>query len=139
PRLRSSSHSTYRRSWPARFAGLACNMGPDMGWFSYLPLAGPAYAPGHRMDLWSQMVTLMEISSLAGAVDLITTILKQRAPGMSLNRMPQFVWSQLITSFMIIFAMPAVMLCSSMMSTDRLTSINTHIYNPAEGGDPLLW
>ena len=58
-----------------------------------------------------------------------------RAPGMSLNRMPLFVWAQLITSFMIIFAMPAVMLCSTMLSMDRLTHISTHFYNPAEGGD----
>src|SRR5439155_26663920 len=50
-----------------------------------------------------------------------------------------FVWAQVITSFMILFAMPAVMLCSSMLSMDRLTNVSTHFYNPAEGGDTLLW
>jgi cytochrome c oxidase subunit I+III len=118
---------------------LICNTGPDMGWFAYLPLSGPDFSPGHRMDVWSQMVSLMEVSSLSGAVDLITTILKQRAIGMSLNRMPLFVWTQLVTAFMIVFAMPAVMLCSTMLSMDRLIHIGSHFYNPAEGGDVLLW
>jgi cytochrome c oxidase subunit I+III len=84
-------------------------------------------------------VTLVEVSALSTAVALITTIFTQRAVGMSLNRMPLFVWAQLITSFMILFAMPAIMLCSTMLSMDRLTHIGTHFYNPAEGGDALLW
>ena len=67
------------------------------------------------------------------------TRLKQRAAGMSLNRIPLFVWAQLVTSFMIIFAMPAITLCSTMLSMDRLTHLKTHFYNPAEGGDALLW
>jgi cytochrome c oxidase subunit 1 len=64
-------------------------------------------------------------------------ILKQRAPGMTLSRMPLFLWAMLVTSFMVIFAMPAVMLASSFLISDRL--IGTQFYNPAEGGDPLLW
>lgn len=139
PRLLNFSYYLYLIAGLALFAGLACNMGPDMGWFSYVPLAGPQYAPGHRMDLWSQMVTCVEISGMAVAVEIVTTIFKQRAVGMSLNRMPMFVWAQLITSFMIIFAMPAITLCSSMLSMDRLTHLKTHFYNPAEGGDALLW
>jgi cytochrome c oxidase subunit 1 len=123
----------------ALFLGLFSNMGPDMGWFAYTPLSGPGYAPGHRMDLWSQMVTLVEISSLASAVDMVATIFKARAVGMSLDRMPIFVWAQLITAFMIIFAMPAVTLGSTILSLDRLMHIGTHFYNPAEGGDHLLW
>jgi cytochrome c oxidase subunit 1 len=139
PRLLNFSYYLYAVAGIALFAGLAANTGPDMGWFSYPPLAGPQYAPGHRMDLWSQMVTCVEISGMAVAVEIITTILKQRAVGMSLNRIPLFVWAQLVTGFMIIFAMPAVTLCSSMLSMDRLTHLKTHFYNPAEGGDAILW
>jgi cytochrome c oxidase subunit 1 len=139
PRLLNFSYYVFVFAGGALFIGLLCNMGPDAGWFAYTPLSGPAFSPGHRVDLWSQMVTLMEVSSLAGAVEIITTVFKQRAPGMSLNRLPLFVWSQVITSFMIIFAMPAIMLGSSMLSMDRLTHINTHFYNAAEGGDALLW
>src|ERR1700712_619967 len=139
PRLLNFSYYLYLSAGLCLFTGLAFNMGPDMGWFAYVPLSGPQYAPGHRMDLWSQMVTCVEISAMAAAIEIITTVLKQRAVGMSLNRVPLFVWSQLVTSFLIIFAMPAITLCSTMLSMDRLTHLKTHFYNPAEGGDALLW
>jgi cytochrome c oxidase subunit 1 len=139
PRLMNFGYYVYLIAGVALFIGLIYNMGPDAGWFAYTPLSGPQYSPGHRVDLWSQMVTLVEISTLVGAVEIITTTFKQRAPGMSLNRMPLFVWAQLITSWMVIFAMPSVMLCSSMLSMDRLANIGTQFYNHAEGGDHLLW
>jgi cytochrome c oxidase subunit I+III len=91
------------------------------------------------VDVWSQMVTLVEISTLASAVEIITTTFKQRAPGMSLNRIPVFVWAMVVTSFMVIFAMPAVMLSSTMLAADRMTKVSTHFFNQAEGGDALLW
>jgi cytochrome c oxidase subunit I+III len=139
PRLLNFSYYVYLIAGCLLYVGLILNIGPDVGWFSYVPLAGPEYSPGHRSDFWNQMVTMVEISSLSGAVEIITTVFKQRAPGMSLNRIPIFVWSQLITAFMILFAMPAVMLCSTMLATDRMAHLNTQFYNPAEGGDPLLW
>jgi cytochrome c oxidase subunit 1 len=104
-----------------------------------VPLAGPEFSPGKRTDVWSQMITMVEIGSLAGAVDIVATVFTQRAPGMTFNRIPLFVWTQLITSLMIIFAMPAVMLVSTMLALDRLTNVSTHFFNPAEGGDALLW
>ena len=70
---------------------------------------GPEFAPGKRADVWAQMITFTEVSALAVAVEIIVTVFKLRAPGMSLDRMPLFVWAMLVTSFMIIFAMPAVM------------------------------
>lgn len=139
PRLLNFSYYLYLIAGLCLFGGLACNMGPDMGWFAYVPLSGPQFAPGHRMDLWSQMVTCVEISGMAVAVEIVTTVFKQRAPGMTLNRIPLFVWAMLVTSFMIIFAMPAITLCSTMLSMDRVTHLKTHFYNPAEGGDALLW
>jgi cytochrome c oxidase subunit 1 len=119
------------------YIALFLNIGPDAGWFSYVPLAGPEYSPGKRSDFWAQMVTFTELSALGIAVQLIVTILKQRAPGMSPNRMPLLVWAILVTSVMTVFAMPAVMLSSSFLIMDRL--IGTHFFNPAEGGDALLW
>jgi cytochrome c oxidase subunit 1 len=113
------------------------DIGPDAGWFAYVPLAGPQYSPGKRVDIWAQMITFTELSGLMEAIVLITTILKMRAPGMSLNRMPLFVWTMLVTSFMVLFAMPAVMLASTALITDRL--VDTQFYNPAKGGDALLW
>ncbi|PYV54874.1 MAG: cytochrome c oxidase subunit I, partial [Acidobacteria bacterium] len=102
-----------------------------------VPLAGPSFSPGKRADIWAQMITFTEMSALTVSVSIITTVFKLRAPGMSLNRMPMFCWSQLTTAFMVIFAMPAVMLSSTMLLLDRLVA--THFFNPAEGGDALLY
>ncbi|MEI9972698.1 MAG: cbb3-type cytochrome c oxidase subunit I [Ignavibacteriota bacterium] len=105
---------------------------------SYPPLSGPQFSPGKGVDVWAQMITFTEVSSLCVAVELVVTILKMRAPGMSLNRMPMFCWSMLVQSFMIIFAMPAVMIASTVFLLNDRT-LGTHFVNPAEGGDPLLY
>jgi cytochrome c oxidase subunit I+III len=139
PKLMNFGYYVYLTAGVLLYVSLVLDVGPDMGWFSYVPLAGPDYGPGKRVDVWSQMVTMVEISTLVGAVEIITTVFKLRAPGMSLDRIPLFVWAQLTTAFMILFAMPSVMLCSTMLATDRMTRVNTHFFNPAEGGDPLLW
>jgi cytochrome c oxidase subunit I+III len=137
PRLNAFSYFVYLIGGLLLFGAYFLNTGPDTGWFAYVPLSGPEYSPGKRVDVWAQMITFTEISALAVAVNLITTIFKQRAPGMSLNRLPIYVWSMLVTSFMVVFAMPAVMLGSLMLALDRL--VDTHFFNPAEGGDALLW
>ena len=115
----------------------ALNTGPDNGWFSYTPLAGPAFGPGKRADVWAQTVTFTEIAALVAAVEIIVTAFKCRAPGMSLNRIPLFVWSMIVVSFMIVFAMPSVALVSLFLQLDR--SVTTHFFNAAEGGDALLY
>jgi len=129
--------------WMFLFGGIflyvmfALNIGPDNGWFSYPPLAGPAYSYGKRGDVWAQLITFTEVSGLVVATCLVCTIFKLRTPGMSLNRMPLFVWAMLITSFMVIFAMPSIVISSTCLILDRLVA--THFFNQAEGGDPLLW
>ncbi|HEX8170620.1 MAG TPA: cytochrome c oxidase subunit I [Thermoanaerobaculia bacterium] len=113
------------------------NMGPDAGWFNYTPLANPDFSFGKRVDVWAELVNFTEISALIVAVEIVVTIFKHRAPGMSIDRMPLYVWSMLVTAFMIIFAMPSVMVASNYIGLDRL--VGTHFFNTAEGGDPLLW
>jgi cytochrome c oxidase subunit I+III len=137
PRLNTFSYFVYLFGGVMLYVAFLLSIGPDAGWFSYVPLAGPEFAPGKRIDFWAQLITFTELSALAVAVELIVTIFQLRAPGMSLNRIPLFVWSMLVTSFMIVFAMPAVMLASTMLIMDRL--VGTHFFNPAEGGDALLW
>ncbi|HEV8239844.1 MAG TPA: cytochrome c oxidase subunit I [Thermoanaerobaculia bacterium] len=118
--------------WGSFFVG----MGPDAGWFAYVPLS-TAFSPGKRVDLWAQLISLTEISALIVAVEIIVTAFKQRAPGMTLDRMPLFVWAQVVTQFMVIFAMPAVMLGTTFIALDRLVA--TQLFNYTEGGDALLW
>ena len=137
PRLNAFGYYTYLLGGVFLYAGFLFNTGIDTGWFSYVPLAGPEYSPGKRFDIWAQTVTFTEIAALVTAIELIVTILKLRAPGMTLNRMPLLVWSMLVTAFMIVFAMPSVATASIFLILDRLVS--THFFNPAEGGDALLW
>jgi cytochrome c oxidase subunit 1 len=137
PRANAFGYYTYLIGGLLLYISFFLHVGPDAGWFAYVPLSGPEYSPGKRVDVWAQMITFTEIAALVGAVEIIVTVFKQRAPGMSLNRLPLFVWAQLVTAFMIIFSMPAVMMASGMLAMDRL--VDTHFFNPAEGGDALLY
>ncbi|TPK76143.1 cytochrome c oxidase subunit I [Mesorhizobium sp. B2-4-17] len=137
PRLNAFSYWVYVSGGLMIWVAFAFNTGADAGWFSYVPLAGPEYGTGKRPDFWAQMVTYTEVSALAVAVEVIATVFKQRAPGMTLDRMPIYVWSALVMAFIILFAMPAVMVSSTMLILDRL--VGTQFFNPASGGDVLLW
>ncbi|CAN7783420.1 cytochrome c oxidase subunit I [Paraburkholderia hospita] len=137
PRVNAYAYWVFLFGGLTLYVALVLGAGPRAGWFSYVPLAGPDYSTGKGTDIWAQMITFTEISGLLVAVVLIATILKMRAPGMSLNRMPLFVWATLVTQFMVLFAMPAVMLASTALILDRL--VGTQFYNPALGGDVLLW
>src|SRR5256885_104414 len=101
------------------------------GWFS---------AINHKTIGRRYIVTAFGFFVAAGllvSMEIIPPVFKMRAPGMPLARLPLFVWAMLVTAFMILFAMPAVMFASTALILDRL--VGTHFYNPAEGGDPVLW
>ncbi|TRD04304.1 cytochrome c oxidase subunit I [Mesorhizobium sp. WSM4303] len=137
PRLNAFSYWIYVAGGLLLWIAFIVDTGPDVGWFAYVPLSGPQYGAGKRADIWAQMITFTELSALAVAVEIVVTVFKQRAPGMSLDRIPLFVWSMLVTSFLVILAMPAIMIASTSLILDRL--VGTHFFNPAEGGDVLLW
>jgi hypothetical protein len=113
---------------------------PDGGWFAYVPLTGPEFRPDLGLDFWLLGVTFVEIGAVIAAVELIVLILKQRAPGMSLNRMPLFVWSVLVSSFIILFAVPlrllgALILIGQPQRTTRRIgwrSISAHLFSTSE-------
>jgi cytochrome c oxidase subunit 1 len=137
PRLNAFGYWMYLGGCLFLYWGVFTNTAPDVGWFAYPPLSGPQFSPGKRPDFWAQMITFTEVSAMCVAAEIIATIFKMRAPHMSLNRIPIYCWSMLVQSFMVIFAMPAVMIASSYLLSDR--TIATHFVNPAEGGDPLLY
>ena len=137
PRLCAFSYYIYVGGALLLWIGFLMNIGADAGWFAYVPLSGPTYTPGHRSDFWAQMITFTEVSALGVAICLATTILRFRAPGMTLNRMPILLWEKLVLSIMVIFAMPAVMVASGLLLMDRM--VGTQFFNPASGGDVLLY
>jgi cytochrome c oxidase subunit 1 len=137
PRLNAFSYWMYLAGGLLLWIAFALNVGPDAGWFSYTPLAGPEFSPGKRVDMWAQMVTFTEVAALAVAVSMTATILKKRAPGMTLARMPLFAWAMLVVQLMVIFSMPSVAMASGMLLSDRL--VGTQFFNSYEYGDALLW
>lgn len=137
PRLSSFSYFVFLIGGITLFGSLFLKVAPNAGWFDYVPLALKEWSPGKNIDVYATVITFIEISALAAAVELIVTILKQRAPGMSMARMPVFVWSILVMAFMIVFAMPGVVVGSVMLALDRL--VGTVFFDASVGGDSLLW
>ena len=138
PRMTAFSYWVYLFGGVFLFAALLVDTGPDAGWFSYVPLAGPEYTPSKRADVWAQMITFSELSGLLVAVAVIATVFKLRAPGMTLARLPLLIWAMLVTSFMILFAMPAVMLASTALLWQHLFWFFAHpevyfVFIPALG------
>ncbi|HEY4113503.1 MAG TPA: cytochrome c oxidase subunit I [Rhizomicrobium sp.] len=136
PRLNAFGYWVYLFGCIMLWASLFSNSGPDVGWFAYVPLSR-GYGVGHRPDVWAQMITYTELAALAVAVEIVATVFKMRCPGMTLDRIPIFVWGGLVLAFMVLFAMPAVMVSSTMLILDRL--VNTHFFDVSLGGDALLW
>ncbi len=137
PRLNAFSYWIFLAGGLLLWIAFAIAMGPDVGWFAYTPLSGPEFSSGKRADIWAQTLTFTELAALAVAVEIVASVFKQRAPSMTLDRIPLFVWAMLVTFFLVILAMPAIMVASSTLILDRL--VGTHFHNPAEGGDALLW
>jgi cytochrome c oxidase subunit I+III len=137
PRLNAFGYWTYLTGGLLLYGGFLFHAAPAAGWFSYTPLSGSRFSVGHGIDVWAQTVTFTEIAALAAAVIILVTVLKQRAPGMTVGRIPVFVWSQVVVSHMIIFAMPSIALATMLLAADR--SVNTQFFTPGNGGDVLLW
>jgi cytochrome c oxidase subunit 1 len=137
PRLNAFSFWMYLGGVLMLWLPHALNVTPDLGWFEYAPLSGPNYSPGHRADIWAQMITFTEVAALAVSVNTFATIMRLRPPGMTLARMPIFLWAMMIAALMTIFALPAVMLVTSMLISDRLVA--THFFDAAMGGDVVLF
>ena len=114
---------------------------PDGGWFGYAPLTSTPMAqgflPGRGADFWAAGLILLGIGSVATAVNFIVTALNMRAPGMTMMKMPVFVWMMLVVAFLTLFAMPPLTAALIQVFMDR--NFHTNFFNAAAGGDPLLY
>ena len=118
-------------------AGLFIPPGTGTGWTLYPPLSEATYQPGLAVDFTLFGLHLAGASSLLGAINLITTIFNMRAPGMTLHKVPLFVWAILVTAFMLLISIPVLAGAITMLITDRL--FGTAFFNPTGGGDPVLF
>ena len=137
PRLNAFSYWMFLFGALLMHASFLTRSAPDVGWFAYSPLTSNEYAATSGVDFWILGLQLLGVASLAAGFNFVVTIINMRAPGMTLMRMPLFVWMTLIVSFLMIFAFPVITVAITALLLDRM--VGTHFFDVAAGSDPLLW
>jgi len=110
---------------------------PAAGWFSYAPLSETAYSSSPGMDYWVLALLVLGISSVATAINLIATVLSMRVTGMSIRRLPLFVWMTFITQILVLLALPVLNASIVMLLIDR--QLEAHFFTVTGGGNEILW
>ncbi|MBO03775.1 MAG: cytochrome c oxidase subunit I [Chloroflexi bacterium] len=110
---------------------------PNGGWFGYAPNSGITFNPGLGMTYWIVGLNVLGVASIAAGLNFIVTILNMRAPGMDMFKLPIFTWMTLVTSVLIVLALPILAVAGIQLQTDRI--YGTHFFNSLGGGDPVMW
>jgi cytochrome c oxidase subunit I+III len=137
PRISSLGYYCYLFGGLIILSSLLLGVAPNAGWFLYTPLSSATFSPGPGSDFWLLGVTFVEISAMAAGIELVVSILRSRASGMSLRRMPIFCWYILAMALMIVFGFPPLILASILLEVER--AVGMPFFDPGGGGDPLLW
>ncbi|WP_207472171.1 cytochrome c oxidase subunit I, partial [Paracoccus fontiphilus] len=137
PRLSALGYWCYLFGGIIIVASLLGGVAPDGGWFMYTPLSGKTHSPGINADVWLLGVTFVEISAVAAAVEITVSILRLRAAGMGLTRMPLMGWYMLGTAAMMLVGFPPLILGSVLLELER--AFDWPFFDVMRGGDPLLW
>src|SRR5918992_425613 len=137
PRLNAFSYWALVAAGGFMYSAFLIGQAPNDGWFNYVPFALPEYNPHLNIDFYGLGLIFLGFSTTAGAINFIVTILKMRAPGMSLNRMPIFIWGELGMALSVILALPALTAATVMLELER--KVGFPFFSPSEGGDPILW
>jgi cytochrome c oxidase subunit I+III len=137
PRLSAYAFWAYFVGGLIFFTTIFFDVAPDGGWFMYPPLTSHEFSPGLRSDFWLLGIGFIEISAIAGAIEIVVGILRTRPPGMTLDKMPIYLWAMLIVGAMIIFGFPPVILATALLELER--AFQWPFFVAEQGGDPLLW
>ena len=137
PRLNAFSFWVFLSGGILLHASFLFNAAPNAGWFGYANLTSPAYSPGLNVDFWLLSLQILGIASLAAAFNFLVTIINMRAPGMSLMRLPLFIWMTLVTSILMVLAFPVITVALTLLLFDRFFGMNFFITQA--GADPRWW
>ena len=137
PRLNAFSYWVFLLAGVFLYASFPLGRAPDAGWFNYVPYTSLAFNPGINIDVYALGMILLGVSTTVGSINFIVTLIRTRAPGMSINRVPIMIWGTLTASVGNLFAVPAVSLAFFMLWMDR--RFGTHFFEVSGGGQPLLW
>lgn len=137
PRLNALSYWIFLASGLFLYASFFVGQAPDDGWFNYVPYASKTYNAGPNIDWYLLGLIFLGISTTVGSVNFVVTLMRTRAPGMSVNRLPILVWGTMTASVANLFAVPAVSLACLLLWLDR--QFGTSVFDPKDGGPPLLW
>ena len=137
PRLNALSYWIYLCAGIFLYVSFPLGRAPNGGWFNYVPMTAKPYDPGLNIDVFTLGIIFLGISTVVGSANFIVTVLRCRAPGMSINRLPILVWGTLTASTANLFAVPAVSLACFMLWLDR--NFGTNFFAVSGGGQPLLW
>jgi cytochrome c oxidase subunit I+III len=137
PRLNAFGYWVFLAAGIFLHSSFLIGRAPNAGWFNYLPLADGVYSPGPNIDFYALGLLFLGISTTGGVINFIVTILKMRAPGMSINRMPIFVWGELAMALATVFAIPPLTVALALLTLQR--RFGFHFFDTAGGGDPILW
>ena len=137
PRLNALSYWVFLLSGVFLWSSVLFGAAPEAGWSGYVPLAEQPYSSGRAVAFYAIGLAFLSIATTAGAVNFVVTICRLRAPGMTLGLMPLFVWAILITSLIMVFALPVLTAGNLMLWVDR--GWGGHWFDAAAGGQPLLW
>jgi cytochrome c oxidase subunit I+III len=137
PRLSAYAYWAYLIGGLFFFGSLFWGLAPNTGWYMYPPLSSYKYSPADNADFWLLGIGFIEISAIAGAIEIIVGVMKTRAPGMSLDKLPVYSWAMLVFAIMIVVAFPAIILATVLLELER--AFHWPFFIAEKGGDPLLW
>lgn len=137
PRLSSLGYFCYLFGGLILLSSIFLDIAPKAGWFMYTPLSSSAHTPGVNSDFWLLGITFVEISAVSAGVELVVSILRTRANGMALHKMPLYAWYILVMAMMIVVGFPPLILGSILLELERAAGMP--FFDVARGGDPVLW
>ncbi len=137
PKLNALSFWTFLFGGLFMYSSFVFGGAPNFGWFSYAPGTEKLYSPTHGMDFWILGILMLGLATTIGSLNFIVTIIQLRAPGLSLTRLPLFVWTMTVTSFLAVFSLPSLTTAVLLLFLDR--QLGANFYNVGQGGSALLW